>query len=187
MQYARLPDLFHNTIYLRPLLSEDIEDWFKYLSNPLVFTHTSWNVQSPSDLAHNAWNDELANPSSPVRFAIARRVDDLLVGTAGFHTVSAENRTAELAYDLSPEFWGQGIATAAAGELVRWAHECAGIIRVQATVLDSNTRSSKVLLRLGFKPEGLLRSYRLVRGAARNFNMYSHLANETTANPSSDI
>ena len=180
MQFARLPNLVHDTVYLRPLMLDDMEDWFKYLSNPLVFTHTSWNVHSQSDLAQGAWNAQ-ATSSSPVRFAIARKLDDRLVGTAGFHTVSPENRTAELSYDLSPEVWGQGIATATARELVNWAHECASVIRVQATVLDSNTRSSKVLLRLGFKPEGLLRSYRLVRGTSRDFIMYSHLAGEAAA------
>ncbi len=117
----------HDTVHLRPRLLEDMEDWFKYLSNPLVFTHTSWNVHSPGDLAQGAWNAQ-ATTSSPVRFAIARKLDDLLVGTAGFHTVSPESRTAELAYDLSPEVWGQGIATATArgtcqlGSRVRQCH-----------------------------------------------------------------
>jgi len=45
MQFTRPPNLVHDTVYLRPLMLDDMEDWFKYLSNPLVFTHTSWNVQ----------------------------------------------------------------------------------------------------------------------------------------------
>ncbi len=56
-----------------------------------------------------------------------------------------------------------------------WAHAHVGIARVQATVLDSNARSLRVLERCGFRREGLLRSYRMVRGTPGDFWMYSHL------------
>jgi ribosomal-protein-alanine N-acetyltransferase len=72
--------------------------------------------------------------------------------------------------------WGKGMATAICRELVRWAHASAGIIRVQASVLESNARSIGVLERCGFVREGLLRSYRIVRGSPGNFFMYSHVA-----------
>jgi ribosomal-protein-alanine N-acetyltransferase len=60
--------------------------------------------------------------------------------------------------------------------LVRWAHLDAGIIRVQATVLESNARSIATLERMLFVREGLLRSYKLVRGKPGNFYMYAHVA-----------
>ena len=44
-----------------------------------------------------------------------------------------------------------------------------------ATALESNERSARVLERCGYQREGLLRSYRLVRGQPGNFFMYSHL------------
>ncbi|MEO2219574.1 GNAT family protein [Chromobacterium vaccinii] len=50
-----------------------------------------------------------------------------------------------------------------------------GLARIQATVLPENTRSIRVLERVGFQREGLLRSYRMVRGPSRDFWMYSHI------------
>jgi ribosomal-protein-alanine N-acetyltransferase len=85
------------------------------------------------------------------------------------------NRTAEIAYDLSPRVWGKGIATSVCGQLVAWGHASAGLLRVQATVLESNTKSMAVLERCCFLREGLLRSYRLVRGRPGDFYMYSHV------------
>jgi ribosomal-protein-alanine N-acetyltransferase len=178
MHFTHLPQLQHDTVCLRVLEASDIDDWYNYLRLPTVFEHTSWNVLAPTELAPHAWSAQALLASSPVRFAIARKSDNRLVGTAGFHTVSPANQSAELAYDLDPEMWGQGIATAVGKELVTWAHTSAKLIRVQATVLESNQRSAQVLARVGFSREGLLRSYRLVRGWPGNFYMYSHVATE---------
>jgi [ribosomal protein S5]-alanine N-acetyltransferase len=180
MHFTHLPELKHEVVCLRALEASDIEEWYDYLSLPVVFEHTSWNVKAASELAQNAWSAQELSASSPVRFAIALKSDNRLVGTAGFHTVSPANQTAELAYDLAPEMWGKGIATAVCKELVTWAHACANTIRVQATVLESNERSARVLVRLGFSREGLLHSYRLVRGVPGNFYMYSHVKTEPT-------
>jgi [ribosomal protein S5]-alanine N-acetyltransferase len=77
--------------------------------------------------------------------------------------------------DLWPMYEGRGIATAICAALTEWAHEHAGILRVQATTLASNGRSQRVLQRCGFEREGLLRSYRTVRGQPGDFWMYAHL------------
>jgi ribosomal-protein-alanine N-acetyltransferase len=103
------------------------------------------------------------------------RATDKLIGTVGFHTVSPAHRTAELAYDLAPPFWGKGIATYACGLLTAWAHDSCDVLRVQAAVLRSNERSAELLTRCGFEREGLMRSYRLVRGAPGDFWLYSHV------------
>ena len=176
MHFSSLPQLEHELVVLRAMASADIERWFGYLSLPEVHEHTSWNVQSSADLSDYAWRPEEFTPSSLLRFAVALRSTDELVGTAGFHSVSPANQTAEVAYDIDPRFWGKGIASAACSELARWAHSAAGIVRVQATVLESNARSMAVLERCGFQREGLLRAYRTVRGKHGNFYMYAHVA-----------
>jgi ribosomal-protein-alanine N-acetyltransferase len=173
MRFTALPRLEHELVTLRPLAPSDIPRWYEYLTEPVVFEHTSWNVQSVSELEPYTVQSDL--PSSPLRLAIVEDATDQLVGTIGFHTVSPENRSAELAYDLAPAWWGKGIASHAGEVMVHWAHSHVGLLRVQATVLTSNSRSIEVLQRCGFKREGLLRSYRIVRGRPGDFWMYSHV------------
>ena len=175
MLFSVFPESSHEMVTLRPIESSDLKDWFTYLSMPVVFEHTSWNVHSPDELAHHIWVPSEGTPSSPIRFAIALRSTNELVGTAGFHTVMPQNRAAEIAYDLSPAMWGKGIATFICALLVDWAHSHVGLVRIQATVLDSNDRSARVLQKCGFEREGLLRSYRIVRGRAADYWMYSHI------------
>jgi len=174
MQFTTLPSLDHPLATLREMRADDLEPFFCILSQPLVFEHTSWNLATVQDLAAYAAQDRA--PGSMARFAIVRRDDGAFIGSAGFHSVSPANRTAEMAYDLAPEVWGQGIARAAVEALSRWAFEHVGLVRVQATTLASNQRSQRVLDACGFQREGLLRRYRQVRGVPGDFWMYSRLA-----------
>jgi ribosomal-protein-alanine N-acetyltransferase len=178
MLFQTLPESAHQLVEIRPIEVSDLDDWYAYLSMPMVFEHTSWAIKSPSELEPFVWAPETITSSSLLRLAIVLRSSRKLVGTIGFHTVNPQNKSAEIAYDLSPDLWGRGIATYLCGHLVSWAHTHVGLIRVQATVLETNTRSDRVLRRCGFEHEGLLRSYRMVRGKSGNFHMYSHLTSE---------
>jgi ribosomal-protein-alanine N-acetyltransferase len=173
MQFSKLPESSHELVALRPISAGDISAWYAYLSRPAVFEHTSWNLHSPAELSPFVWGAEPTTPSSRLRLAVALRSTDELVGTAGFHTVSPENRSAEIVYDLSPAVWGKGLASYVCALLTEWGHSHVGLVRVQATVLESNERSIKTLERCGFRREGLLQSFRFVRGKPGNFFMYA--------------
>lgn len=178
MQFTELPRCDHDLVVLRPLRTADLPAWYAYLSQPAVYRHTSWNLRSVDELAPYVAGVEQTTASSRLRLAIALGATGELVGTAGFHSVSPESRSAEIAYDLAPSMWGKGIASAMCALLTGWAHADAGVVRVQATTLDSNERSARVLERCGYVREGLLRSFRMVRGEPGNFFMYSHLAED---------
>jgi len=178
MQFDALPESDHDAVLLRPIEAADLPAWLAYLALPEVFEHTSWNHPTLDDLAHYLWSPAMREPAHLLRLAIACRASNQLIGTIGFHTVVPAHRSAELAYDFAPAWWGRGIATHLCGIVVRWAHAQANVLRVQATVLHTNARSIRVLERAGFAREGLLRSYRLVRGVPGDFYMYSHIANQ---------
>ncbi len=161
---------------LRPLAEEDVARWSQYLNQPSVYEHTSWNHPTESDLVQYLGNESRNEPSSLLRLAIATKSENTLVGTIGFHTVSAVNRSAELAYDLHPSVWGQGVIQLAGRALVEWAHSHAGVVRVQALVLETNLRSIATLERLSFVREGLLKSYKFVRGEPGDFYIYAHVS-----------
>ena len=176
MRFDALPESDHPLVELRPITADDLPVWLAYLQQPVVFQHTSWNNPTLEELSKYVWSPAMREPSNLLRLAVASRKSHQLIGTVGFHTVVPAHRSAELAFDLMPSHWGRGIATHVCQVVVRWAHEHAGVLRVQATTLESNLRSARVLERAGFEREGLLRSYRLVRGAPGNFFMYSHIA-----------
>lgn len=107
------PGLETSDIYLRHMLLSDVDHWYSYLSVPEVVEHTSWNLKSKQDLISlvEGYNSDF--PESQIRFAIIDKSSGDMVGTIGFHSVSEAGRSAEIAYDVHPQFWGRGIATQA--------------------------------------------------------------------------
>jgi [ribosomal protein S5]-alanine N-acetyltransferase len=162
---------------LRPIEADDMSAWYEYLRLPHVVKHTSWNVASTEDLKPLIETYNSTDESSAIRFVIQEAASNRLVGTIGFHTISIENKTAEIAYDLHPDWWRRGIATAACKAVSRWGLNVYGFVRVQATTLETNENSKQVLQRCGFEFEGKLHCYRMVRGVPRDFLLYSVVSN----------
>ncbi|MBE9605571.1 GNAT family N-acetyltransferase [Acetobacteraceae bacterium H6797] len=79
--------------------------------------------------------------------------DETLIGCVGL-TLDKGRRQAELGYWVGRRFWGQGIATEAAGRLARWALANLDIDQVVASALTDNARSAAVLTRIGMREVG---------------------------------
>ncbi|WP_431208060.1 GNAT family N-acetyltransferase [Burkholderia cepacia] len=163
---------------LRQLERADLDAWYAYLSMPDVFRHTSWNLRSPDDLLPLFDTIESTDPDSIRRLAVIDDASGALAGTIGLHTVSTVNRSAEIAYDLAPSHWGRGVASALCAAVTAWAFADGGFMRVQGVVLTSNAGSARVLQKCGYRYEGLLRAYRMVRGTPGDFAMYARLATD---------
>lgn len=157
---------------LRAMREDDAADWYAYLRREDVTRHTSWRLDGPQTLADLIRAYARPDRSHSMRLAIAGP-DGRLVGTIGLNEIALPQRRAEIAYDIDPAYWRQGLATRACAALTDWALETLGFARIQATVLDSNTASAGVLERCGFRREGLLHAYRVVRGEPRHFWMYA--------------
>lgn len=172
---------------LRPLHIKDAATWASYLNLPEVFQHTSWNQPNISELENLIRSYNQAHAESPLRLGIYKidaqigaKIDEhnqnqQLCGTLGFHSISQVNHSAELAYDLHPNFWGRGLISHSARALIEWSFTQRHYQRIQATILPENLASIKVIERLGFHYEGRLRHYRRVRGEPRDYLMYSCL------------
>jgi RimJ/RimL family protein N-acetyltransferase len=83
--------------------------------------------------------------------------DDTLLGCIGLPRVEPAAASAELGYWLASPARGRGYLTAAARAMVREALRV-GYERIEADVLVGNDASCRVLERVGFTHEGILRS-----------------------------
>ena len=176
MKPADLPACTHALVTLRQLARADAPAWYAYLADPAVVEHTSWDLHSIDDLQANFDEYASADASSPMRLAVVLRDGGQLVGTIGLNAISPQHRTAEVAYDLAPAVWGQGVATSVVNAVADWGFQRLGLLRIQATVLESNARSIRVLERCAFEREGYLRCYRQIRGRSGNFWLYARIA-----------
>ena len=85
-------------------------------------------------------------------------VDGKIAGAIGFeHKDDIWKRSVELGYWLGREYWGRGVAGAAAKAVTEWAFANWEIDRVWSGVFDWNAASVRVLEKAGFTFEARLR------------------------------
>ncbi len=92
------------------------------------------------------------------------RVEDGTETLIGCAEIGIEGSVGELGYWVGRRYWGQGVATEAAGRLARWALANLDLDGLAATVATDNPASAAVLERIGFKRAGIETKAFLARG-----------------------
>ncbi|MBK8258815.1 MAG: GNAT family N-acetyltransferase [Polyangiaceae bacterium] len=169
---------------LRPLRMSDADALYTYLRDPAVTELTSFPVVSvPMVEGMIARSINRWAAGEPSKWGIVLRDDDRVVGTCGFNEWSQAHRWAELAFDLAKAEWGTGLMRQAVDAVIGWVYQLDQVDRVHAFVRVDNRRSERLLERSGFIREGCLRSYRVCRGTAHDFHIYSLLRSDWARKP----
>jgi ribosomal-protein-alanine N-acetyltransferase len=169
------PNLESERLRLRQLTTSDADFVFRHLSNPSV---TEYLMDEPP-LAELSQAQEIIDfyrdPESKTRnrWGIELKSDKQLIGTCGYHKWDKRYFRAEIGYDLNPSFWGQHIMTEALGIVIKNGFEAMGLNRIGALVYIENVRSEKLLLKLGFQKEGILRDYFYLNGKFYDHSLMS--------------
>ena len=102
------------------------------------------------------WLMEACNQYTETNFAIANNQE--LIGAIGINPQEDVNRfSAEIGYWLAESFWGKGIVTDALRVFTKYVFENFDLIRIFANVFEGNIASEKVLLKVGYKKEAILK------------------------------
>lgn len=152
---------------LREFVEEDWAQVFAYQSDPRYLRFYEWTERTESDVRAFVgrfldWKAE--SPRRKFQLAITLEEAGRLIGNSGVRLAQPGAREAELGYELSPAYWGQGYATEAAGAMVGFGFETLGLHRIFAYTVADNVASQRVMERLGMCREGRLRENRWFKG-----------------------
>ena len=165
------PDgLTDGVVTLRRWTEDDIDYIYRTCQDPGI---QRWTVV-PSPYTEQDARDYVAHLSvsdDHVSMAVCR-VSGAPVGSVGI-TVSDDLGVGSIGYWVDPAARGTGVAAAATRLLADWALDELELPRVEIYADDSNGPSRRVAEKAGFKFEGILRSYRDIKGARINAAMYS--------------
>lgn len=179
--FWRPPVLTTDRLVLRPFVDSDAEPLFACAKNPNVTRYTLWeahrtvadSVAFIRDYAVLRYMEGMAEP-----YAITLKPESQPIGTCGCFWAAQPHQTMELGYWIGEPFWGKGYVVEACRAVLDFAFAEYGPERMQARVIDGNAASERVLLKLGFRPEGVLRRALLRRGNFEDVRMYSLLRDE---------
>lgn len=123
---------------------------------------------------------QLAKDKTQSRFGIFLRESGELCGGVGLN-LDLQHDRAELGYWIGVPYWGKGIATEAAREVVRYGFENLGLHRIFANCYVGNTASQRVLERLGMRNEGRFRQHVKKWGEYKDLENYGFTVDDWRA------
>jgi [ribosomal protein S5]-alanine N-acetyltransferase len=175
--FAEFPRIELGDVILREVHPKDIESFYEYISSAEVVKYLA-DSEIPSSVENAGvelmyWGNLFMKKNS-VYWAIADKKSGQIIGTCGFNSWSREHRRVEISYDLSYKYWGSGIMTSVVKSLTEFAFSKMNAKRIQATVVDFNKGSIRVLEKCGYKEEGLMKSFGVIQGKSHGFYMYSY-------------
>ena len=109
--------------------------------------------------------------------------EDIVIGSCGFLNRQPQHYKAEIGYELSKSYWGQGIAGEALHVVLAYGFQQLDLERVEALIEPANTASQKLVKKHVFLKEGLLRHYEYTRGKFDDLYMYSLLKGDFKKGP----
>jgi aminoglycoside 6'-N-acetyltransferase len=175
--------LLTDRLVIRRFAAPDAEAFARYRSLPDVARYQSWEAPYSIERAR-AFVDWMVSHHPDERgewyqFAISTRDDPTtLIGDCAFHGRAAEPMIADIGYTMDPSSQGNGYATEAVRELVRYLIEDRGKHKVCADCDTRNDGSWRLLERIGFRREGEIRgAFRDVEGWASEY-LYGMLAED---------
>jgi len=174
-----IPKLEGSRIRLRPLRADDVDALYALHSDSQVmryWSRTAWTdrAESISHLGRMAQ----AERDGDIPWAIARREDDVLIGSLSLFQIVPEHARGMFGYALQSASWGHGFALEAARLGLAHAFSALGLERIEADIDPANQPSRRLAERLGFKQEGLLRRRWKVDGVWSDSAWYGLLREE---------
>lgn len=167
-------------LILRDLRADDAAALFAHRADAEAARY--WSTPPWTDMAqaeaHLRDARKPATQSGWLQFGVERRADGALLGTCSLFDHHVDSRRAEIGYFLGRPYWGQGFAREAAMALIGHGFGTLNLNRIEADVDPRNVASVRLLERLGFVREGLLRQRWIIGGEVSDSALYGLLAAE---------
>ncbi|WP_338708932.1 GNAT family protein [Paenibacillus amylolyticus] len=155
------PELETKRLLLREIKQSDSQDIFQYFSSDEVTkfydVQSFTNTKQAEELIQR-WKERFEN-GQVIRWGIALKSDNRIIGTCGFHGCMKQHYKAVMGYELAPEFWRQGYMTEVTQKIVEYGFKNLELNRIEAFVEPENAGSRKLLERIGFSEEGILKEH----------------------------
>ena len=160
----QLPTLETSRLRLRHLRQSDLDALYTIFSDPPVMRYWSRPPkESPSEaqeLLEQIWQGFADRQL--FQWGIALAEDDQVIGTCTLYRLMRQHRRADIGFALGSAWQGQGYAFEAVSRVIRHAVEALDVAKLEADVDPRNQPSLRLLEKLGFEREGLLRGrYRI--------------------------
>ncbi len=177
------PALTGRRVRLRGPRADDADALFTLFSDPQVMRYWSrppMTVRAEAEGLIDEIGEAFAKRAG-FNWMVVQPEDDTVIGTAALFRFEPRHRRAEIGYSMRSDLWGRGLASEAVRVMLDWAIRTLGLHRVEADIDPRNDGSRRILARLGFASEGVLRERYFVGDEVSDTELFGLLAEDWQA------
>lgn len=174
------PTLETDRLILRKLKASDYIDMYEYACREDVTRYLLWSPHKDKfqTLKYLTYIGTRYRAGDFYDWAIVHRESGKMIGTCGFTGFNQHDNSAEIGYVLNPEFWGREYACEAVKEVIGFGFCVLGLHRIEAKFMEKNSRSLRVMEKVGMTFEGIGRDCMLIKGKYENVGVCAILKGE---------
>ncbi len=164
--YSKFPiiEIDENFVLRQPNVTQnDIESMYHLYNDPRVLRFVPddcipYGMEGAKDEARHYSNIYAFKKS--IYWFIARKSDNIAIGTCGCPMWDRTNQKCELSYNIHSSYHNQGIVTKAIEKAIAYCFNVMGVVRIESQLEQVNIASIRVLEKNGFTKDGILPKYR---------------------------
>ena len=178
------PELRSARLRLREVRTDDAPALFAIHSDPQVMRYWSYPAWTQAAQAEQKVADiqRQRRELDILVWTIADAGTDRLIGTSAVFAIDLAQGRAEIGYSLHRDWHGRGLASETLRLILRYLFDELGLRRIEADADPRNAASCRLLEKLGFVREGLLRERWHVNGELSDSLIYGLLRSEFRGN-----
>lgn len=147
----------------------EVAEYYEAIVGTSMFDTLYWEGPSTVDDLHAYWTAQMrldpADFTVPTSFAAIERASGRMIGSLVWRPIDRNPEIVDIGYALAVPWHGRGLGTEAVGALVDVGFETRPVERCSANAFVGNEASRRLLEKLGFVCEGILRRSHKKRGA----------------------
>ncbi|MBN1797336.1 MAG: GNAT family N-acetyltransferase [Spirochaetales bacterium] len=170
-------ELFSERLILNEITWKDLENIHALHSIPQVDEYNTLGIPKHINATKLLLKSIMKDQKSRIRkhywFSIRLKTTGEFIGLCGMNVSADRFKIGEIFYKLHPAHWMRGYATEVAKTLVQFGFEVLKLHRIEAGVATENSRSVRVLEKIGMKREGVGRKILPIRGKWKDNFLYA--------------
>lgn len=178
--FKELPQLQTERLVLRQGEKRDCQAIFELYSCGSVVEYMPLApfVDMQEAINEMNWHQQIFAAGTGMRWLIEEKESGKVIGTCGFLNFDQAHNRIEIGYDLLPDFWGKGIMKEAVDCIISFGFSLVKVNRIEARVEPDNGASMRLMDKLGFHKEGVLRQLEFEKGKYVDLAVFSLLQSE---------
>ena len=175
--FKSFPVLETNRLILRRILPKDVNGVYKFYSD---LTTLKFIPKEPFTELNQAKEkiielEKLYKEEKVIWWTFTLKASDNFIGFGGIFNISKESSKAEIGYGLLPEYWGKGFMSELVKEIVDFGFNELQLHKLYGLITPGNESSAKILQKLGFEQEGMLKDNDFARDQYFDTAIYARI------------